>query len=67
MAMTLRAARINKGLTQVEAAKKLKVSKETIGNWERGKSYPNLKYVKDIEKIYDISYDDLIFLPCNYA
>ena len=63
MTITLKAARVNKGLTQLEAAKLLKVSKETVGNWERGKSYPNMKNIKEIEKIYGVSYDNLIFLP----
>lgn len=65
MEITLKAARINKGFTQAQAAKSLKVSKDTIGNWERGKSYPNIKNVKDIEKLYGVSYDDIIFLPSN--
>lgn len=63
MTITLKAARVNKGLTQLEAAKLLNVSKDTVGNWEKGKSYPNLKNIKEIEKVYDVSYDDLIFLP----
>ncbi len=63
MTITLKAARVNKGLTQLEAAKLLKVSKDTVGNWERGKSYPNMKNIKEIEKVYGVSYDDLIFLP----
>ena len=63
MTITLKAARVNKGLTQLEASKLLNVSKDTVGNWEKGKSYPNLKNIKEIEKVYDVSYDDLIFLP----
>lgn len=63
MTITLKAARVNKGLTQLEAAKLLKVSKDTVGNWERGRSYPNMKNIKEIEKVYGVSYDDLIFLP----
>lgn len=63
MTITLKAARVNKGLTQLEAAKLLNVSKDTVGNWERGKSYPNMKNIKEIEKVYGVSYDDLIFLP----
>lgn len=61
MAMTLKAARVNKSLTQIQAAKLLNVSKDTIGNWERGKSFPNMKNIKDIERVYGVSYDDIIF------
>lgn len=63
--LTLKAARVNKGYTQAEAAKLLKVSKATIGNWERGKSFPNMKDIKEIEKVYGVSYDELIFYTCN--
>nr|UWH96904.1 MAG: helix-turn-helix domain protein [Bacteriophage sp.] len=63
VAITLKAARVNKSLTQLEAAKLLNVSKDTIGNWERGKSFPNLKNIKDIERVYGVSYDDIIFCP----
>lgn len=39
MKVTLKAARINAGYTQSEAAKKLQVSKDSISNWERGVSH----------------------------
>ncbi|MBS5595695.1 helix-turn-helix transcriptional regulator [Peptostreptococcus sp.] len=59
--MTLRAARTNKELNQQEAAKKLGVSKDTIGNWEKGKTYPDVQQLKKIEELYDIEYKDIIF------
>ena len=61
MSMTLRAARTNKELNQQEAAKKLGVSKDTIGNWEKGKTYPDVQQLKKIEELYDIEYKDIIF------
>ncbi len=67
MAITLKAARTNKGFTQEQAAKKLGVSKFTIGNWEKGKSYPNANQIKKIESAYDVCYDEIIFLTQNYA
>ena len=60
--MTLRAARVNKGLSQKEAAELLGVSKDTIGNWEKGKTYPDVQQLKKIETLYDIKYHDIIFL-----
>ncbi|MGP1437578.1 MAG: helix-turn-helix transcriptional regulator [Treponema sp.] len=60
--MTLRAARVNKGLSQKEAAEQLGVSKDTIGNWEKGKTYPDVQQLKKIEKLYGIKYHDIIFL-----
>ena len=35
--ITLAAARVNAGMTQADIAKKMKVSKSTIINWEKGK------------------------------
>lgn len=67
MKVTLRAARANANLTQAEAAKKLNVSKDTISNWETAKSFPDALKIRDIEQVYGISYDDIIFLPPNYA
>lgn len=65
MKLTLKAARANLGVTQKEAAELLGVTVDTIGNWERGKSYPNALQIRDIEAVYKIAYDDLIFLPNN--
>lgn len=61
--MTLKAARINKGMTQAEAAKALGVSVDTLGNYERGKSYPDVRVLRKIEEVYEVEYDSLIFLP----
>ena len=63
MEITMKAARINAGYTQKEAAKLLKVSKDTVSNWDRGKSYPDVTNLRDIERVYRVKYDDLIFLP----
>ena len=65
--MSLKAARINAGLTQKTAAERLKVSEDTVSNWERGKSFPDAMNIKSIEDVYNVRYDQLIFLPKNYA
>lgn len=67
MKMNLKAARVNKGYTQSQAAILLGVSKSTISNWERFRSYPDASHIQRIENIYDIKYDELIFLPSNNA
>lgn len=61
--ITLRAARSNVGLTQAEAAKKLNVSRDTISNWENGRTSPSVGKFKQIEAVYGIAYDELDFLP----
>lgn len=63
MQLTMRAARMNKGLTQEEASKEIKVSLATLQNYESGKSFPNVPVIRRIEKVYDVAYSDLIFLP----
>ena len=60
--ITLRAARSNANLTQAEAAKKIGVSRDTIANWENGKTSPSVGKFKRIEAVYGISYDELDFL-----
>lgn len=61
--LTLRAARVNQGLTQEQAAELLDVTKDIVSNWERFKTFPDVKDVKKIESVYKVSYNDLIFLP----
>ena len=63
MAMTLKALRINNQMTQVEAAGKLKISVETLSNWENGKTFPDVLQIKKIEDLYGVTYQDIIFLP----
>ena len=65
--ITLKAARVNANLNQYQAAKKLGVSRETISNWENGKSSPSTAKFKDIERVYGIKYDSIIFFTNKYA
>lgn len=65
MAMTLKALRVNAGLDQKTAAKMIGVTPETLGNWERGKSFPTVPQITKIENLYDVNYADINFLPMN--
>lgn len=67
MAITLKSARVNVGLTQVKAAEKIGITVDTLSNYERGKSYPDVPVIQKIEEVYGVSYSDLIFLPKNYG
>lgn len=60
--ISLAAARVNANLTQEEVAKAMHLSKNTIVNWEKGKSEPSISQSRELEKIYNISMD-YIFLP----
>lgn len=67
MKITLKAARVNKFLTQKAAAELIGVTEDTISNWERGKSYPDALNLQQIEIVYGVNYNDIIFLPKNNA
>ena len=66
MKMTLKTARELKGLTQQEACKLIGITKDTLGNYERGKSYPDIPILRNIEKVYGVEYNQLIFLPLDF-
>lgn len=59
--ITLAAARVNAGMTQEEAAKKMKVSKNTIVNWEKAKVIPRVDELNRLCFIYNAP-PELIFL-----
>ena len=67
MKLTLKAARVNAGLTQDEVAETLKKSKNTIINYEKGRSTPDIETGKALAALYGLSVDDLIFLPNDCA
>jgi len=48
------------GLTQEEVALKIHVSRQTISNWETGRTLPDIKSLIFISDIYDISLDSLL-------
>ncbi len=61
MAMTLKAARVNAGLIQSEAAKMLNISKATLANYEKYKTIPDMEMGKRIAELYGVSVDNIIF------
>lgn len=63
---TLKTAREMKKLTQEQAAKLIGISVDTLGNYERGKSYPDVPILRKIESVYGVPYEQLIFLPLDY-
>lgn len=58
--MTMKAARVNAGLTQNEVAKVMGVSNVTISNWEKGKKYPTLIQAYNLAQIYGVTLNDFI-------
>lgn len=56
----LKDARVNAGLTQEQLAEKIMVSRQTISNWENGKSLPDIVSIIKLSDLYQISLDDLL-------
>ena len=65
--ITLRAARVNAGYSQEDAANLLNVSPYTLSNWERGVSMPKANQIDAICNLYKVTFDMLIFLPNKLA
>ena len=58
----LKELRIEKGLTQTQLAKELRVNQRTISNWEVGERQPDLDPLEVIAKYFNVSYDYLLGL-----
>lgn len=61
MRVTMRAARINAGLTLETAAKPLKVTAQTVFNWEKGATEPTISQAYAMADLYNTTIDDIIF------
>lgn len=66
MKITLKAARINKKYSQEQAAELIGISVETLANYEKGNTYPDVPVLKKIEKVYDIDYDNINFFGLKW-
>lgn len=67
MSLSLKAARVNVGLTRPEVVRQLKdeygieISVNTLGNYENCKSQPDINTGKALASIYGMSVDDIKF------
>ena len=53
-------ARMQKGYTQEQVAENLFVSRQTISNWENGKSLPDILSIMRMSELYELSLDELM-------
>ena len=67
VSITLKAARVNANLTQKKAAELLKISKQTLANYEMYKTIPNIETAQKIANLYGMEVDKIIFLPSDCA
>lgn len=63
--ISLKAARVNAGLSQKYVANTLGISNKTVSSWENGDTFPSAKYINLLCELYNVSYNDIIFLPIN--
>ena len=61
MAITIKAARVNVGLTQAQASKELGITRATLANYEAGKTSPDIEMGKKIAALYKTTIEELIF------
>lgn len=61
MAIHLKAARVNAGLTQEEVAERLGKSKNTIVNYELYRSKPDIETAQKLAELYGMSVDNIIW------
>ncbi len=52
--------RIQSNMTQEELAAKLFVTRQSISNWERGKSLPEIEKLRDLAELFDITIDSML-------
>lgn len=58
MKITLKAARVNAGLTRQEVAEKIGVTIVSIANWEKGKAIKR-ENLEKLLKVYEIKFENL--------
>jgi len=56
----IKQARSEKGFSQEVMAEKVGVSRQTLSNWETGKSYPDITNVIALSDVYDVTLDSLL-------
>ena len=57
--ISLKAARVNAGLKQIDTANALDVDKKTVCSWEKGRTMPSADKVGALCSLYGVSYDDI--------
>ena len=58
----VRELRLRSGMTQIELAKRVRVTQQAVGLWEKGKAVPQGDSVKRLAKIFSVPADDLLGL-----
>ena len=59
MKITLRAARVNAGLTAAMVGHTVGVDRRTIANWESGKTMPTIQKLNELVDLYGCTVNDI--------
>lgn len=65
MKISMRAARVNKGLTLAQAAEKLGCALLTVWKYETGKTKPDAEMIEKMVRLYGIPYRNINFIAEN--
>ncbi|MCT4488707.1 helix-turn-helix transcriptional regulator [Levilactobacillus parabrevis] len=57
---SLIAHRKQQHLTQADLAKRLYLSRQTVSNWENGRTYPDIQSLISLANLYHVTVDDLV-------
>ena len=60
--ITWAAARVNAGFSQDDVAHKLHIGKQTLVNWENGKSEPKISQALELSSLYKMPLD---YISCH--
>ena len=56
----LKNARVKKGLSQIDVANELNISRQAVSRWENGKSIPDADNLALLSQLYGVSLDKLL-------
>lgn len=59
--ISLKAARVNAGYSQKDAAVQLGISNKTLCSWENGKTFPDQPMIEKLCGLYGVTYDMIDF------
>jgi transcriptional regulator with XRE-family HTH domain len=54
--------RIEQNITQIDLAKRIGVSRQTISNWENDKTLPDIDYIIELAQLFNLSVDQLLII-----
>lgn len=60
LAAHIKSHRTERGMSQEELAARIYVSRQTISNWETGKTYPDVESLLLLSVLFDVTVDELI-------